>query len=295
MQINIPLKTAKITYRIKEYLELIKFEHTIFALPFALSGMLLASPGKFPHITAVLWVLLAMAGGRTAAMSLNRVIDADIDVKNPRTANRAIPAGRIRKTSAVLLSVLAFGLLIFATWQLPLICKQLLPLAVVILVVYSYTKRFTHLSHFVLGGALGSAAAGGWLAVSPEISLPVVLWGLAVVFWVAGFDVIYALQDIDFDRKNKLFSIPAWLGVKNSLRVSRIFHLITLIFLLILGIIVKSGLYYWLGIFLTCILLVYEHSLLKENDLSRLNTAFFNVNGYVSIGIFFFILLDKLF
>ncbi len=281
--------------KIFEYFELIKFEHTIFALPFALSGMLLASPGQIPDLTVVFWVLLAMVGGRTAAMALNRVIDAEIDRKNPRTSCRAIPAGRIKKASALLLAVLSFGLLIFATWQLPLVCKQLLPLAILILGLYSYTKRFTRLSHFVLGGALGAAAGGGWLAVSGEITLPVIIWGFAVVFWVAGFDVIYALQDIEFDRQNNLFSIPAWLGGEKSLILSGLFHLITVTFLFILGIMLQAGLYYWLGIILTTILLIYEHCLLKENDLSRLNKAFFNVNGYVSIGIFIFILLDNLF
>jgi len=287
--------TGKILSKISEYFELIKFEHTIFALPFALSGMLLASPESFPKLMTVIWVLLAMVGGRTAAMSLNRAIDAEIDRKNPRTSNRAIPAGRIKKGSALILAFLAFGLLIFATWQLPLICIQLLPLAILILGLYSYTKRFTYLSHFVLGGALGAAAAGGWLAVSGEITFPVILWGLAIVFWVAGFDVIYALQDIDFDREHNLFSIPAWLGVGRSLLLSRMFHLITVVFLIVLGIMIKTGLYYWIGIIFASLLLTYEHSLLKENDLTKLNMAFFNINGYISIGIFFFILLDKLF
>ncbi|HSA07081.1 MAG TPA: UbiA-like polyprenyltransferase [Candidatus Gastranaerophilales bacterium] len=281
--------------KISEYIELIKFEHTIFALPFALSGMLLANTQALPEIYAVFWVLLAMVGGRTAAMALNRVIDADIDKKNPRTSDRAIPAGKIKKTSALTLALLSFCALIFAAWQLPLICRQLLPLAILILALYSYTKRFTHLSHFVLGGALGAAATGGWLAISGEITVPSVLWGFAIVFWVAGFDVIYAIQDIDFDRKHNLFSIPAWLGINKSLILSRIFHVFTLTFLLILGIIMKTGLYYWLGVIFTLFALIYEHSLLKANDLSGLNKAFFNVNGYISIGMFLFILLDTIF
>ncbi len=283
----------RIYSKISEYFELIKFEHTIFALPFAFSGMLLAKPDGWPDLTIFLWVLLAMVGGRTAAMALNRIIDAKIDQKNPRTSNRAIPSGRIRRTSALLLALASFGLMIFATWQLPLICKQLLPLAIIILVIYSYTKRFTHLSHFVLGGALGAGAAGGWLAVSGEITLPVVLWGMAIVFWVAGFDVIYALRDIDFDRENNLYSIPARLGAYKSLVLSQLFHFFTVILLIILGVIIGTGLYYWLGVLITSLLLIYEHSLLKGNDLSRLNMAFFNVNGYISIGMFCFILLDK--
>lgn len=281
--------------KILEYFELIKFEHTIFALPFALSGMLLADPFKFPTINAFIWVLLAMVGGRTAAMSLNRLIDADIDEKNPRTSNREIPAGRIRKISVFILAVISFVVMIFAVWHLPLICKQLLPLAILILVVYSFTKRFTYFSHFVLGGALGAAAAGGWLAVSGKFSIPVILWGLSVVFWVAGFDIIYALQDIDFDRKNKLFSIPVLLGIKKSLLASKIFHLVTIILLIILGLTYTVGIFYWIGIIFVFFMLLYEHSLLKENNLSKLNAAFFDINGYVSIGIFIFILLDRIF
>lgn len=281
--------------RIKEYFELIKFEHTIFALPFALSGMLLASVKGYPSIKTFIWVLLAMVGGRTAAMALNRLIDADIDKKNPRTLNRGIPAGRIKRISAFILVIFSFVIMIAAVWQLPLICKQLLPLAIAILVIYSYTKRFTHLSHFVLGGALGAAASGGWLAVSGEFSIPVVLWGLSVVFWVAGFDIIYALQDIDFDRENKLFSIPVWLGAKNSLLISKLLHVLTVIFLLILGMIYPVGIFYWLGLVFVFFMLLYEHSLLNKDDLSKINEAFFNVNGYVSIGVFVFILLDKIF
>ena len=281
--------------KISEYLELIKFEHTIFALPFALAGMLLASPYKFPYFKTLILVILAMVGGRTAAMALNRLIDTDIDKKNPRTATRAIPAGRIKKLSALILALTGFGVMIAAVWPLPLVCKELLPVAIAILILYSYTKRFTSLSHLVLGCALGAAASGGWLAVSGSITLPVAIWGMAVVFWVAGFDVIYAIQDIEFDRQNKLFSIPAWLGIKNSLFISKIFHIITLIFLLILGIIYPVGLFYHLGVIFTAIMLIYEHGLLAEDDLSRLNTAFFNINGYVSIGLFSFILADKIF
>jgi 4-hydroxybenzoate polyprenyltransferase len=281
--------------KILEYFELIKFEHTIFALPFALSGMLLAIPSKFPEITTFIWVLLAMTGGRTAAMSLNRLIDAEIDKKNPRTSNRAIPSGRIKKFSVFILAMFSFAVMIFAVWQLPLICKQLLPLAIFILVIYSFTKRFTNLSHFVLGCALGAAASGGWLAVSGKFSIPVILWGLSVVFWVAGFDIIYAIQDIKFDRENKLFSIPAWLGIGKSLLASKIFHLITVILLIILGLVYTVGIFYWIGVVFVACMLFWEHSLLKKNNISKINAAFFNVNGYVSIGIFVFILLDKLF
>ena len=281
--------------KIKEYFELIKFEHTIFALPFALSGMLLASETGFPSIKTFILVLIAMIGGRTGAMALNRLIDADIDKKNPRTADRAIPAGRIKKISALILALIAFAVMTAAVWQLPLICRQLLPLAILILVAYSFTKRFTHLSHFVLGGALGAAAGGGWLAVSGEFSLSVVLWGFAVVFWVAGFDIIYALQDIDFDRENKLFSIPVLLGTEKSLLAAKILHIFTVILLAALGLIHPAGIFYFIGTVFVACMLVYEHSLLKKDDLSKIDAAFFNVNGYVSIGIFMFILIDKFF
>lgn len=282
------------TSKIKEYFELIKFEHTIFALPFALSGMLLAKHGSWPSLATFVYVLLAMVGGRTGTMAINRVIDAEIDKKNKRTANRAIPAGRIKKISALILAFFAFSLMIASTWQLPLICRQLLPFAIAILIIYSYTKRFTNLSHLVLGAALGAAASGGWLAVSGKISIPVILWGLSVVFWVAGFDIIYAIQDIDFDREHNLFSIPAWLGIKSSLLISKIFHLFTLALLAGLGILYYTGIFYWIGVAFAAIMLLWEHSLLKENDLSKINEAFFNINGYVSIGIFLFILLDKI-
>jgi 4-hydroxybenzoate polyprenyltransferase len=281
--------------KIAQYFEMIKFEHTIFALPFALGGMLLANSNKWPDFLTFMWVITVMVSGRTAAMALNRSFDAEIDKKNPRTSTRAIPAGKINKSSAFILSLICFGIMGFATWQLPLICKQLLPFAIFILVVYSFTKRFTHFSHFVLGCAIGAAAAGGWLAVSEKITLPVVLWGFAVIFWVAGFDIIYALQDVDFDRKNKLFSIPAWLGIKKSLFISKITHLFTLLLLLCLGFLIKIGIFYWFGIVFTGFMLVYEHSLIKDNDLTNINAAFFNVNGYVSVGIFCFLLLDKLF
>lgn len=281
--------------QIKEYLELIKFEHTIFALPFALSGMLLASRSHWPDIKIFALVLIAMTSGRTGSMALNRLIDADIDKLNPRTSTRAVPTGRIKKISVLILAIISFGILITAVWQLPLICKQLLPVALFILVLYSFTKRFTNMSHLVLGSALGASAAGGWLAVSGKIELPVILLGLAVTFWVAGFDIIYAIQDIDFDRKNKLFSIPAWLGIKKSLMVSKLFHVITVLSLLILGIIFPVSYFYWLGILFTGSMLIYEHSLISEHNITKINAAFFNINGYVSIGIFICILLDKIY
>lgn len=284
-----------IKLKIQEYFELIKFEHTIFALPFALSGMLLALPAAFPPLKTIILVILAMVSGRTGAMALNRLIDADIDKKNPRTSQRAIPAGRIKKLSALILACLSFTVLALATFHLPAICLKFLPLAIFVLVLYPYTKRFTSLSHLVLGCALGISASGGWIAASAEISLPVVLWGLSVIFWVAGFDIIYAIQDIDFDRENNLFSIPAWLGISNSLLISKTFHVVTVLTLATLGFIYPVNNFYWAGIIFVLGMLFYEHSLLKEDDFSKVNIAFFNINGYVSIGLFLFILAGKFF
>lgn len=286
---------ASLKNKVLEYFELIKFEHTIFALPFALSGMLLAKSSGFPSLMTFLWVILAMVGGRTAAMSLNRLIDADIDKKNPRTAARAIPAGRIKKISAFILVLASFAVMTFAVVHLPTICIKLLPLAVFILIIYSYTKRFTYFSHFVLGGALGAGAAGGWLAVSGEITLPVVLWGMSVVFWVAGFDVVYAIQDIDFDRRNGLYSIPAWLGVDKSLKLAKIFHFLTVACLGSLCFLIPVGYFYKIALIFVLGMLKYEHSIISEHHLDKLNVAFFDINGYVSIGMFVFIILDKFF
>lgn len=280
--------------KIFEYIEMIKFEHTIFALPFALAGMLLANNAGIPSVKNILLVIMAMIGGRTSAMCLNRLIDSDIDKKNPRTKDRAIPSGKIKKVSALILALVGFAVLTFATLLLPSICIKLLPLAIGILILYSYTKRFTSLSHFVLGAALGAAATGGWIAVSGELTIPSVLWGIAVMFWVAGFDVIYAIQDIDFDRKNKLFSIPAKLGVKNSLVFAKVLHLLTIMLLLVITLIYPQGSFYYLAIIFVAVMFIYEHSLIKENDLTKINIAFFNVNGYVSISVFIFVLLDKI-
>ena len=200
-------ESPRLLLKVKEYAELVKFEHTVFALPFALSSMLLAvQPGTWPSIWTLLWVLLAMVGGRTYAMALNRLVDADIDAKNPRTENRSIPAGRVKKSETWVLIILSAILLTLATFQLPLVCQQLLPVAFFLLTLYSFVKRFSSLAHLVLGIALGSSAVGGWLAVTGEIAWLPIIFGFTVVFWVSGFDVIYACQDIEFDRVRKVTS-----------------------------------------------------------------------------------------
>lgn len=279
------------------YAELVQFEHTIFALPFALSAMLLATPlHQWPSVWTFFWIVLAMVGGRTYAMGLNRLIDATIDGKNPRTQGRSIPAGRVTRIKAILLVLAAATLFTLATFQLPLICRLLLPVAFVVLTIYSYVKLFSPLAHLVLGVALGSSAVGGWLAVTGLLSWPPVIFGLAVAFWVAGFDIIYACQDYTFDCAEGLKSIPAALGLRQALWVSRAFHAITIGLMVLFACLYPvSGWGFQAAIALTAGMLLYEHWLIRGDDqnplrLDKVNAAFFNVNGRISIGVFLFVL-----
>lgn len=280
---------------LKYFLSFIKFEHSVFALPFALSGALLGASPNFPHISTVFWIILAMVGARSLGMSLNRIIDKNIDSKNPRTKERELPKGRLSLNQAVFFSFFSFFVLIFATLQLPRICLYLLPVAAAWFYVYPFTKRFTYLSHLWLGIALGGSVLGGWIAVTGEINsiIPFVL-GAAVTFWVGGFDIIYGCQDYDFDKENKLHSIPVKFGIKGALIISRVFHLTTILLLITLGGLIQTSIIYWFSVIFVAGMLIYEQILVKPNDLSKVNVAFFNVNGWVSIGFFVFILLEKL-
>jgi len=277
-----------------DWIELIKLEHTVFALPFALSGFVLASQG-IPQLNSLIWTIVAFTGARTAAMSLNRVIDAEIDLRNPRTQLRAIPQGRIKKSNAIILAIVALILLIIAASQLPPLCIRLAPIAVVWLCLYSYSKRVSALCHFALGIALGGATLGGWIAAGGNILSPTI-WFLsaAVTFWVTGFDIIYGCQDYEFDTRENIFSLPATIGIESALKISRLLHGLTVLALVLVGIFSQLGLYYWLGIGIVTALLFYEQTLVKANDLSKLNTAFFNTNGVISILAFIFILADHL-
>jgi 4-hydroxybenzoate polyprenyltransferase len=268
--------------RMRTYLELIKFSHTVFALPFALTGMFLAARG-LPDLKTILFILLAMVGARSAAMGLNRVIDAKIDGANPRTRDRHIPAGLVKKREAWFLIALSLGLLIFSASMLNPLCLKLAPLLILVLFIYSYTKRFTWASHIILGMALGAAPLGAWIAVTGSVDWRILLLSFAVTFWVAGFDIIYALLDIDFDRRYGLHSIPSYLGPKNAITVARFFHLFMAILLLGIYHFFSLGSLYLIGLLFCVALLVYEHSLVKENDFSKLDMAFFTVNGYISI------------
>lgn len=267
---------------VRIFLEMIKFSHTVFALPFALSGALLAANG-LPTMHQLVWIILAMVGARTAAMGLNRLIDAGIDARNPRTAGRAIPAGLIGRGFTLLFIVASLALMLFSAARLNQLCLKLSPLAVFFLVLYSYCKRFTSLAHVVLGICLSAAPIGAWVAVRGSIDGPALILGGAVLFWVAGFDILYALQDLDFDRSAGLHSIPVLLGVEGSLWAARVFHLVMLGLLLGLLSILHLGAFFMSGILITAAMLLYEHWLLRGGNLARLDAAFFNMNGYISL------------
>lgn len=279
--------------KIALYLKMIKFSHSIFALPFAFTAALMAASG-IPSVKQILWIVIAMVSARSGAMGLNRIIDRKIDAKNPRTANREIPSGKINVGSAVFFTVISLTFFVFSAYMLNPLCLKLSPLAIAVLFLYSYTKRFTWLSHIVLGIAISAAPVGAWIAVRGTFNAEILPIAFAVVFWLAGFDVLYALQDIEFDRSHGLHSIPERFGIKDALLFSRVFHLITWGLLAFTGIIFNLGIFYWLGMAAAGGLFIYEHSLVKANDLSRLDMAFFNMNGYISITVFVFTLLDYL-
>jgi 4-hydroxybenzoate polyprenyltransferase len=282
--------------KLTSLLEMIKFSHTVFAFPFALMGVVLASlaNGTAPTFGQVFWVCLAMVGARTGAMGLNRIIDARIDADNPRTAERHLPAGKVAMGEAWLLVLGAFALLLLAAWMLNPLCLQLAPVAIFFLALYSYCKRFTSMAHVVLGICLAAAPIGAWVALRGDIGWPVIVLGLAVLFWVAGFDIFYALQDYEFDRDKGLFSIPSRFGVERSFLITRVFHVVMVSLLLLLVFSEGLGLIYLLGVVVVAGLLIYEHLLVRPDDLTRLDAAFFNMNGYISVTIFLFTLVDAL-
>jgi 4-hydroxybenzoate polyprenyltransferase len=279
----------------KEWLAMIKIEHTVFALPFALLSLILGAMPGWPSFATTIWTVLAFAGARSAAMTLNRLIDAEIDATNPRTYDRAIPRGRISKKQALILAVLSFALMLFAAAKLPPLCLALSPIAVIWLSIYSYTKRFTWLCHFMLGASLGGAALGGWIATgAPLTQVAPWLLALAVTTWVAGFDIIYACQDIEIDKAQHLYSFPAVFGITAALVLSSALHVVTVAALAAVGAVLHLGAIFWAGVLLATAMLAWEHSLVKPKDLSKLDAAFFDINGYVSVGLFICVLADRL-
>ena len=279
--------------KLREYLELVKFEHTVFALPFALSAVLLASYPAWPDPATVGWVIAAMVGGRTYAMALNRLLDARFDAQNPRTADRAIPAGRVTHREGWLLTLAALALLIGATFQLPVLCQWLLPIAIGFLTLYSLMKRFSAAAHLVLGLCLGSSAIAGWLAVTGQWSWWALGLGLVVMLWVTGFDLIYACQDVDVDRRLGLHSISAWLGIPAALRLSKLCHMLTVLGLGWLWLAYPfAGWPLWLSWLGMASFLAWEHHLVKPDDLSRVDVAFFTLNGWVSVLVLISVILN---
>lgn len=261
---------------------MIKFEHTVFALPFALMGALLAS-GGMPTFAQMGWILAAMIGARSAAMGFNRIVDLRFDRLNPRTSARALPAGTLSVTFAVTFVLVSSVVFVLAAWRLNPLCFYLSFPALAILFFYSFTKRFTAFSHLFLGAAIGIAPMAAWLAIRGEFAWPPALLSAAVMFWVAGFDIIYALQDVEFDRRSSLFSLPARFGVAKALTISSAFHALTVLLLVIAARMVQVGPIAYAGIVAVAGVLFWEHRIVKPDDLSRVNVAFFNLNGYVGI------------
>jgi len=283
-----------IAQKIILYLRMIRFSHSIFALPFAFTGALMAAEG-IPSLKKILWITVAMVGARSGAFGLNRMIDWKIDQANPRTRNRELPRGLIKLSHAVLFTAVSFAIFVLAAYMLNPLCLKLSPVALAVLFIYSYTKRFTWATHFVLGLALSAAPLGAWIAVRGTFDLEILPLGIAIVFWLAGFDTLYALQDIEFDKAYGLYSIPKKFGIGKALFLARIFHLITFLMLVLTGILFKMGAFYWIGMVVVAGLFIYEHFLLKEHDLSRLDVAFFNMNGYISVTVLVFTLLNYVF
>ncbi|MGG1876936.1 MULTISPECIES: UbiA-like polyprenyltransferase [Paenibacillus] len=281
--------------KIRTYLEMIKVEHTLFALPFAFMGAILGSAVVFDHLPSwgdIGWIFLAMFGARSAAFGLNRITDKKIDAKNPRTAKRAIPAGLLKPNEVILFIIASFAVFFWATYMLDPFAFRLLPIAIFMLIIYSFTKRFTWLCHVVLGFTTALAPLGGWVAVTGQVDWKALLFYVALAFWTAGFDVIYACQDQDFDKKEGLYSIPSRFGLHKALWFARGFHVITAIGFIVLFFVTPLNWWYLIGMLIACGILFYQHYILSPNDMSRLQTAFFTMNSTLSIVLFVFTLID---
>jgi len=281
----------------KKYLSLVTFSHTIFAMPFAIIGFFLAvttTSYTFKWQQLVL-MILCMILARNSAMAFNRYLDRDIDAKNPRTKQRDIPAGRISATSALTFTVINCLLFVGVTWFINPLCFYLSPVALMVVLGYSATKRFTALCHLVLGLGLSLAPIGAYLVVTGQFALTPLFFSLAVLCWVSGFDIIYAMQDEDFDRAEKLHSIPAYLGKTNALKLSTTLHILSAIFIVMPVFFIHPGVLYYIGIAFFCVMLTYQHRLVKPDDLSRVNFAFMTTNGIASVVFAVFFLLDRIF
>ena len=286
-------RLVPVLHDLRVTLEMIKWEHSIFALPFALCGAMLAA-GGFPSVHQLLWIVIAMVAARSAAMAFNRWADAAIDAANPRTSTRALPSGHLSPAFVVTFVLISSGVFVLAASRLNRLALLLSPIALAVLLLYSYTKRVTRWSHLVLGFALGIAPSAAWIAVRGSLDPRILLLTAAVTFWVGGFDVLYACQDYEFDEQAGLHSVPRYLGIRGALWVARGFHLVMVGFLVTLLIVFGMGKLAAVGVGVVILLLLYEHSLVKADDLSRLNAAFFTMNGVISVLFFFFVAADLL-
>lgn len=284
----------KIYKKVHEFGVLVMFSHTIFSLSFALISLLIVTEGS-PKLATLLWVLVAFLAARTGANAINRVIDAEIDAKNPRTATRQIPQGKMKKKEVMIFTLICFLIMVFAAYKLNWLCVVLSPIAIFLMVIYSYTKRFTWACHLVLGITSAAAPVGAWIAVTGEMSWIAFFMGGANTLWVAGFDIIYGAQDYDFDKANKLHSIPERFGVKNGLLISRVFHIGALISLIIVGLLVKElGLIYFIGLLIIGVLFIIEHIIVSPERLSNVKIASYNINQLISLVFLVFGLTDTL-
>ena len=277
--------------KIKAYAELVKFEHTIFALPFVFASIFILEKG-LPPLEKVFWILVAVVAGRTAGMAFNRFFDLPFDKLNPRSKNWASVSGLVKPIEILSLAVFSSAVLVFAAYQLNKLAFYLSPIALALLIFYPLGKRFTNFVHLILGAVYFIIPIAVSVALEGRVDISMVTLGLGMAFWVSGFDILYALQDIEFDRKVGLHSIPAKFGVKKALLFARFFHFLTFVFLMFTGYLAGLGTIYFVGVIILSAFLVYEHSLIKENDLSKINVAFFTINGYVSILYFIVVLLD---
>ena len=279
------------TNRIRTVLEMIKFEHSVFALPFALTGALLAARATrhgWPTLRQILWIIVAMVAARSAAMTINRIVDLRYDRENPRTRQRALATGALSVSFAWIFTLVAVGLFFVAAWRLNLLALKLAPVAILVLFFYSFTKRFTNWSHLFLGFALGISPAAAWIAITGGLDPRMLILCAAVTLWVGGFDVLYACQDIDYDNLAGLYSVPKRFGIANALWIARVMHIGVVALLSWLAASFALPWPAWLGILVVAALLAYEHSLVKADDLSKLDAAFFTMNGYISMSFLLF-------
>lgn len=277
--------------KVKDFLNMVDFGHTLFGLPFAYLGAFLAA-GGLPTVEEFIWITVAMVSARTAALCLNRLIDRRIDRANPRTSDWVLAAGRLPVKGVWFSVFIFFALLFYSAAHLNPLCLKLAPLAVVVLWLYSYTKRFTWWCHLILGLAIGIGPVGSWIAITGSFDWEPFVLGMAVACWIAGFDTMYACQDIEFDRKNKLYSIPSRFGEKGALIFSAVFHFFTVLFLVLNGLIMSLGYWYYTGVSFAAVVLIYEHWIVRPGELSRVNFASFKINHYVGLIIFAASLLD---